>query len=144
MNKFAAPPQPHASVSFASWQQPRCPRLQSSTCNAKYREARARHDGRKRDGAINICVIAITVGLNRSALFWLMAPRKKTLEELKNEAIAELERRGYDVRGKTPAQIRQMLRARPSKRKSNATSLGHEIAISQDNHKKRPRGRRER
>ncbi len=65
-----------------------------------------------------------------------MAPRKKTLEELKSEAIDELERRGYHVRGKTPAQIRKMLRARPSKRKSNATSLGHEIAISQGSHKK--------
>ena len=65
-----------------------------------------------------------------------MLARKKTLEELKGEAIAELERRGYDVRDKTPAQIRQMLRAHPPRRKSNATSLGHEIAISQDNHKK--------
>jgi len=49
-----------------------------------------------------------------------MAPRKKTLEELKREAIAELERRGYDVRGKTPTQIRQILRRRP-KPKSQAT-----------------------
>jgi hypothetical protein len=65
-----------------------------------------------------------------------MAPRKKTLEELNSEAIAELERRGYNVRGKTPAQIRQMLRGSPPKRKSNSTPLGHEIAISQDNHKK--------
>jgi hypothetical protein len=50
-----------------------------------------------------------------------MAPRKKTLEELKKEAIAELERRGYDVRGRTPAQIRQILRRRPAKPKSHAT-----------------------
>jgi hypothetical protein len=63
-----------------------------------------------------------------------MAPRKKTLEELNNDAIAKLERRGYHVRGKTAVQIRQMLRARRPKRKSNATSLGHEIAISRDNH----------
>ncbi len=42
-------------------------------------------------------------------------PRKKTLEELKNEAIAELEHRGYAVRGKTPAQIRELLRRRPKK-----------------------------
>jgi hypothetical protein len=41
-----------------------------------------------------------------------MALRKKTLEELKEEAIAEPERRGYAVRGKTPAQIRQILRRR--------------------------------
>src|ERR1017187_3112 len=40
-------------------------------------------------------------------------PRKKTLEELKSTAIAELERRGYDVRGKTPSEIRQMLKRRP-------------------------------
>jgi hypothetical protein len=81
-------------------------------------------------------VMADTARPNRNALFWVMAPRKKTLEELNSDATAELERRGYNVRGKTPAQIRQMLRARPPKRKSNATSLGHEIAISQDNHKK--------
>ncbi len=42
-------------------------------------------------------------------------PRKKTLEELRNEAIAELERRGYDVRGKTPAEIRKLLRRRKNK-----------------------------
>jgi hypothetical protein len=58
--------------------------------------------------------------------------RKKTLEELKRETINELEHRGYDVRGKTPAQIRQMLRARHKKPKSNATSLGHAIAISHE------------
>jgi hypothetical protein len=51
-----------------------------------------------------------------------MAPRKKTLEELKREAIAELERRGYDVRGRTPGQIRQILRRRPTKPKSQATA----------------------
>ncbi len=49
-------------------------------------------------------------------------PCKKTLEELKREAIAKLKLRGYDVRGKTWAQIRQMLRPSPAKRKSNATS----------------------
>jgi len=37
------------------------------------------------------------------------------LAELKRAAIAELERRGYEVRGKTPAQIRQILKQRPSK-----------------------------
>jgi hypothetical protein len=55
---------------------------------------------------------------------------KKTLEELKREASAELERRGYNVRGKTPAQVRQMLRTRRPKAK--ATSLEHAIAISHD------------
>jgi hypothetical protein len=44
-----------------------------------------------------------------------MLARKKTLEELKSEAIAKLECRGYDVRGKTPAQIKQILRRRPTK-----------------------------
>ncbi len=45
------------------------------------------------------------------------APRKKTLEELEAEAIAELERRGLNVRGKTPAQIRKLLRLRSKKTK---------------------------
>ena len=31
---------------------------------------------------------------------------REELAILRNEAIAKLERRGYDVRGKTPAQIR--------------------------------------
>jgi hypothetical protein len=39
----------------------------------------------------------------------------RALEKPKSEAIAKLERCGYDVRGKTPAQIKQMLR-RPPKR----------------------------
>ncbi len=42
-------------------------------------------------------------------------PRKKTLEEPRNEAIAQLERRGYDVRGKTPAEIRKLLSRRKNK-----------------------------
>ena len=44
--------------------------------------------------------------------------RKNKLEELtrlRNAALAELERRGYQVRGKTPAQIREMLKRRPRK-----------------------------
>jgi hypothetical protein len=56
-----------------------------------------------------------------------MAPPKKTLEELKNEAITELERRGYDVRGKTPAQIRQMLRARPRKQNQMRIHQGRSL-----------------
>jgi hypothetical protein len=35
--------------------------------------------------------------------------RKKTLEELKAEAFAQLERHGYEVRGKTTTEIRQIL-----------------------------------
>jgi len=56
-----------------------------------------------------------------------MAPPKKTLEELKNEAITELERRGYDVRGKTPAQIRQMLSARPRKQNQMRIHQGRSL-----------------
>jgi hypothetical protein len=44
--------------------------------------------------------------------------RKHKLEELaklKHAALAELERRGYEVRGKTPAQIKEMLKRRPKK-----------------------------
>jgi F0F1-type ATP synthase membrane subunit b/b' len=46
------------------------------------------------------------------------AQRKKLREELaeiKNDAITQLERLGYNVRGKTPAQIRQILKRRPMK-----------------------------
>ena len=49
--------------------------------------------------------------------------RDKLREELtilREEAIASLERRGYEVRGKTPAQIRRALKRRPKKRKSAA------------------------
>jgi hypothetical protein len=48
-----------------------------------------------------------------------MLARKKTLEELRSEAIAKPEGRGYDVRGKTPAQIKQILRRRPTKPNSD-------------------------
>jgi hypothetical protein len=40
---------------------------------------------------------------------------KKTLEELKAEAFAQLERRGYEVRGKTTTEIRQIIKRRPTK-----------------------------
>ncbi len=39
------------------------------------------------------------------------------MEELKAEANAGLERRGLNVRGKTPAQIRKLLRLRSKKTK---------------------------
>ena len=39
---------------------------------------------------------------------------REELAILRNEAIAKLERRGYDVRGKTPAQIRNLLKKRPA------------------------------
>jgi len=44
--------------------------------------------------------------------------RKNKLEELaklKHAALTELERQGYEVRGKTPAQIREILKRRPKK-----------------------------
>jgi hypothetical protein len=47
---------------------------------------------------------------------------REKLAELKSAALADLERRGYDVRGKTPAQIRQLLKRRPSKQTSDAKS----------------------
>jgi hypothetical protein len=48
------------------------------------------------------------------------AELSEQLNALRNAALVDLERRGYDVRGKTPGQIRQMLRRRPPKPKSNA------------------------
>ena len=44
---------------------------------------------------------------------------RKTLAELRNTALAELEHRGYEVRGKTPGEIRRLLKRRSSKQKSN-------------------------
>ena len=41
--------------------------------------------------------------------------RRKAFNEIRSAALAELERRGYEVRGKTPAQIRQILKRRPTK-----------------------------
>ncbi|MGB7770688.1 MAG: hypothetical protein WBL43_02395 [Pseudolabrys sp.] len=60
-----------------------------------------------------------------------MAPRKKSLQELKSDAFAELERRGYDVRGKTTAQIREMLRAK----KRNVKSVGARARSKADEEK---------
>jgi hypothetical protein len=45
----------------------------------------------------------------------------ETLAQLKGTALAELERRGSDVRGITPAQIKWLLRGRPSTLKSNVS-----------------------
>jgi hypothetical protein len=58
---------------------------------------------------------------------------KKKLEklaELKSAAIAVLEHRGYEVRGKTPTQIRQILRRRPTRLKSKASM--HSEAAARD------------
>jgi hypothetical protein len=46
------------------------------------------------------------------------------LEELKAEAIAELERRGLNVHGKTLAQIRKLRRLRSKKPNLNQTGNG--------------------
>jgi hypothetical protein len=43
---------------------------------------------------------------------------REELAALKDEALAKLERRGYEVRGKTPAQIRKVLKQRPKKQKA--------------------------
>jgi hypothetical protein len=47
--------------------------------------------------------------------------KREELAELKSAAIAKLECRGYEVRGKTPGQIRQILKRRPLKQKSAPT-----------------------
>jgi hypothetical protein len=49
---------------------------------------------------------------------------REKIAELKSAAIADLEHRGYDVRGKSPAQIRQMLKRRPSKQVSDTRGAG--------------------
>ena len=43
------------------------------------------------------------------------------LRRLREEALAELERQGYEVRGKTPAQIRAAIKRAP-RRKTNQVS----------------------
>jgi hypothetical protein len=41
--------------------------------------------------------------------------KSEELAKIKDAALTALERRGYEVRGKTPAQIREMLKRRPKK-----------------------------
>jgi hypothetical protein len=45
---------------------------------------------------------------------------QEELAELKSLAIAQLEHRGYEVRGKTTAQIRQIIKRHPTKQPSIA------------------------
>ena len=45
---------------------------------------------------------------------------RETIADLKSMALARLETRGYEVRGKTPGQIRHLLRRQPSKPKKKA------------------------
>ena len=47
------------------------------------------------------------------------------LAELKQAALAELERRGYEVRGKTPAQIRQILKTAPKESMRRLSRKNH-------------------
>ncbi|MFZ0399653.1 MAG: hypothetical protein WAL03_01045 [Pseudolabrys sp.] len=59
--------------------------------------------------------------------------RKKMREQLANlrsAAMAELERRGYDVRGKTPAQIRQILKRGPSKKRIGVGRLSRQPTVT--------------
>ncbi|MGC1946084.1 MAG: hypothetical protein WA679_00765 [Pseudolabrys sp.] len=53
------------------------------------------------------------------------------MKELKRDAIAELERRGYDVRGKSTTQIKEMLRAK----KRNVKSVGARARSKSDEEK---------
>jgi hypothetical protein len=39
--------------------------------------------------------------------------KREEFTNLRNEALTKLEQKGYDVRGKTPAQIRALLKRRP-------------------------------
>jgi hypothetical protein len=50
----------------------------------------------------------------------LREQKKQVLAGLKMTAIAAFERRGYEVRGKTPAQIRLVLKRRPTRLPSTA------------------------
>ena len=45
--------------------------------------------------------------------------KREELAKLKHAALTKLEQRGYEVRGKTPAQIREMLKRRPKKSRAN-------------------------
>jgi hypothetical protein len=49
--------------------------------------------------------------------------RRKAFKEIRSAALADLECRGYEVRGKTPAQIRQILKRRPTKPNSSVSQI---------------------
>ena len=46
--------------------------------------------------------------------------KRLELDELKDAALTALERRGYDVRGKTTSQIRELMRHHPTRPKTAA------------------------
>jgi hypothetical protein len=48
---------------------------------------------------------------------------REKLAELKDAAITELERQGYEVRGKTPNQIRGILKRRPAKQRTDTGNM---------------------
>jgi hypothetical protein len=51
-------------------------------------------------------------------------PAEENIGRNQKRGHRELERRGYDVRGKAPAQIRKMLRARPYNHKNPLLDQG--------------------
>ena len=53
--------------------------------------------------------------------------KREELAKLKDAALTELERRGYEVRGKTPAQIRELLKRRPNKSASVKLRVQNEL-----------------
>lgn len=55
---------------------------------------------------------------------------REKLAQLRNAAFAELEGRGYEVRGKTPIQIRQILKRRPSKQNPSARNNDKDTTVS--------------
>ena len=57
---------------------------------------------------------------------------REVLAELRTVALTELEKRGYEVRGKTPIQIRQMLKQRRSKQNSIALT-NHQTTAATNN-----------
>lgn len=50
----------------------------------------------------------------------LRQAKKESLARLKEAAVVALERRGYEVRGKTTTQIREVLRHHPTRPRASA------------------------
>ena len=55
---------------------------------------------------------------------------RETLAELRNTALAELEHRGYEVRGKTPGEIQRLLKNRHAKQKSKSRAVEQQVGVS--------------
>src|ERR1017187_1255011 len=68
------------------------------------------------------------------------AKMREKFAELKRAAIADLERRGYDVRGKTPAQIRLILKRRPAKQTSDAKGALRATSLPKIRHDRQTTG----